>query len=106
MEPLGLSQPRDQSRISAGSQAHVGRAANRRLARAPRVRRVADEELSFHAAVGWQRAASWRAVVAAAPRLDQAVASRRVSDQGAQARLHTDADPTESARTRAGNWWA
>ena len=50
---------------------------------------------------GGSRAAARRALGAAAPGLDQALARRRVPAQGAQARLHAHADPPASARARA-----
>ena len=49
-----------------------------RLARAAGLRRFADAQLSVHAALGRQRAAPRRAFGTAAPRLDQALAGRRV----------------------------
>ncbi len=76
------------------------------------VRRVADwlELLGYDVGLtrnylftppwGGSRAAARRALGAAAPGLDQAVARRRVPAQGAQARVHADAHP--AARARAG----
>ncbi len=62
---------------------------------------VADAQLSIHAALGRQRAASGRALGAAAPGLDQAVARGRVPHQGAQARVHADARSVRKPRERA-----
>ena len=62
---------------------------------------VADAQLSVHAALGRHRAASRRALGAAAPRLDQALARGRLPVEGAQARLHAHARSGREFRERA-----
>ena len=64
---------------------------------------VADTQLSVHAALGRQRRAGVPRRCCAG--LDQALAGGRVSAQGAQARLHADADPSARASAQPSADW-